>query len=127
LPDDNNQFIVFECAWDSLGKLSVKYVESFVHNLGPVHQLSFDYAGNLIASAAGHIARYTMPTADNTIVIPAKTALADATEPDPETAVEDIESAILDHNAPMYDVLGRQVDKTYRGVVIQNGHVYLLR
>ena len=127
LPDDNNQFVVFECAWDSLGKFSVKYVESFVHNLGPVYQLSFDYAGNLIASAAGHIARYTMPTADNTIVIPAKTALADAMDPDPDTSVEDIKPAVLDRNAPMYDVLGRQVDKNYRGIVIQNGQVYLVK
>ena len=126
LPDDNNQFVVFECAWDEDGKLSVKYVESFVHNLGPVYQLSFDYAGNLIASAAGHVARYTMPTADNTIVIPAKTALADAPEYDP-TAVENVKPAVLDRNAPMYDVLGRQVDKTYRGIVIQNGQAYLVR
>jgi hypothetical protein len=127
LPDDNNQFVVFECTWNEEGKLSVKYIESFVHNLGPVYQLSFDYAGNLIASAAGHIARYTMPTADNTIVIPAKTALADAMGPDPDTSVEDIKPAVLDRNAPMYDVLGRQVDKNYRGIVIQNGQVYLLR
>ena len=126
LPDDNNQFVVFECAWDSLGKLSVKYVESFVHNLGPVYQLSFDYAGNLIASSAGHITRYTMPTADNTIVIPAKTALEDAAEYDP-TAVENVKPAVLDRNAPMYDILGRQVDKTYRGIVIQNGQAYLVR
>lgn len=126
LPDDNNQFVVFECAWDEEGKLSVKYVESFVHNLGPVYQLSFDYAGNLIASAAAHVARYTMPTADNTIVIPAKTALADAPEYDP-TAVENVKPAVLDRNAPMYDVLGRQVDKTYRGIVIQNGQAYLVR
>lgn len=127
LPDDNNQFVVFECAWDEEGKLSVKYVESFVHNLGPVYQLSFDYAGNLIASSAGHITRYTMPTADNTIVIPAKTALEDAAEYDP-TAVEDVvREATLDINAPMFDVLGRQVDKTYRGIVIQNGQVYLRR
>lgn len=33
----------------------------------------------------------------------------------------------LDVNAPMYDVLGRQVDKTYRGIVIQNGQAFLLR
>lgn len=124
LPDDNNQFVVFECAWDEEGKLSVKYVESFVHNLGPVHQLSFDYAGNLVASAANHITRYTMPTADNTIVIPAKTALADAIP----TGVEDIQKpATLDINAPMYDVLGRIVDKTYRGIVIQNGQAFLLK
>ena len=124
LPDDNNQFVVFECAWDEEGKLSVKYVESFVHNLGPVYQLSFDYAGNLIASAANHITRYTMPTADNTIVIPAKTALADAK--DPATSVENVEVA-LDINAPMYDVLGRLVNKTYRGIVIQNGQAYLIK
>jgi hypothetical protein len=87
--------------------------------------LSFDYAGNLIASSAGHITRYTMPTADNTIVIPAKTALADAAEYDP-SAVENV-TIEFDRNAPMYDVLGRQVDKSYRGVVIQNGHVYLIK
>ena len=127
LPDDNNQFVVFECAWDEEGKLSVKYVESFVHNLGPVYQLSFDYAGNLIASSAGHITRYTMPTADNTIVIPAKTALADAPAPDPGTGVEDVVDVKLDRNAPMFDVLGRQVDKNYRGVVIQNGQVFLVK
>jgi uncharacterized repeat protein (TIGR02543 family) len=33
----------------------------------------------------------------------------------------------LDTNAPMYDILGRQVDATYRGIVIQNGNKYLLR
>ena len=127
LPDDNNQFVVFECAWDAEGKLSVTYVESFPHNLGPVYQLSFDYAGHLVASAAGHVTMYTMPTADNTIVVPAKTALADATAPDPETAVEDVvREATLDFNAPMYDVLGRQVDKTYRGIVIQNGQAFLI-
>jgi hypothetical protein len=127
LPDDNNQFVVFECTWDSVGKLNVTYVESFVHDLGPVYQLSFDYAGNLIASSAGHITRYTMPTADNTIVIPAKTALAEATEPEPDTAIENIEPSVLDYNAPMYDVLGRQVGKNYRGIVIQNGQVFLTR
>ena len=127
MPDDNNQFVVFECAWDSLGKLSVTYVESFPHNLGPVYQLSFDYAGHLVASAAGHVSLFTMPTAENAIVIPAKTALADATEPDPGTGVEDVVTeATLDLNAPMYDVLGRKVDKSYRGIVIQNGQAFLI-
>ena len=44
------------------------------------------------------------------------------------TAVENIyDEAGLDVNAPMYDVLGRQVDKTYRGIVIQNGQTFLLK
>ena len=104
------------------------YVESFKHNLGPVYQLSFDYAGHLVASAAGRVALYTMPTAENALVIPAKTALADATEPEPETAVEDVvREATLDLTAPMYDVLGRQVDNKYRGIVIQNGQAFLVR
>ena len=75
MPDDNNQFVVFECAWDEAGKLTVKYVESFKHNLGPIHQLSFDYAGHLVATAKGHISLFTMPTADNTTIVPAKKAL----------------------------------------------------
>ena len=44
------------------------------------------------------------------------------------TSVEDVKNATgLDLNAPMYDVLGRQVDKDYRGVIIQNGNKYLLK
>ena len=44
----------------------------------------------------------------------------------PVTSVENIRQP-LDVNAPMYDVLGRQVDATYRGIIIQNGNKYLLR
>ena len=42
------------------------------------------------------------------------------------TSLEDVRPA-LDMNAPMYDVMGRQVDETYRGIIIQNGNKYLLR
>ena len=127
LNDDNQQFVVFECAWDAEGKLDVTYVTSFKHNLGVVRQLSFDYAGHLVAIADNHVALVTMPTADNSLLIPAKTALADAPVYDP-TAVENTTTKVtLDFNAPMYDVLGRQVNKNYRGIVIQNGQVFLLR
>ena len=34
---------------------------------------------------------------------------------------------VLDKNAPMYDVLGRQVDDSYRGIVIQNGTKFMLQ
>ena len=126
LNDDNQQFVVFECAWDAEGKLNVTYVTSFKHNLGVVRQLSFDYAGHLVAVADNHIALVTMPTAENALVIPAKTALSDATAPDPDTAIDNVENATLDLNAPMYDVLGRKVDKSYRGIVIQNGQAFLI-
>ena len=44
------------------------------------------------------------------------------------TSVEDIKTTTgLDLNAPMYDVVGRQVDASYRGIIIQNGNKYLLK
>ena len=44
------------------------------------------------------------------------------------TSVEDVKEATgLDLNAPMFDVVGRQVDASYRGVIIQNGNKYLLK
>ena len=43
------------------------------------------------------------------------------------TDVENVVRPTLDINAPMYDLLGRQVDATYRGIIIQNGNKYLLR
>ena len=42
------------------------------------------------------------------------------------TSLENVRPA-LDMSAPMYDVMGRQVDETYRGIIIQNGNKYLLR
>ena len=33
----------------------------------------------------------------------------------------------LNLNAPLYDLLGRQVNASYRGIVIQNGQAYLVR
>jgi hypothetical protein len=43
------------------------------------------------------------------------------------TDVEQVVSPVLDVEAPMYDILGRQVDATYRGIVIQNGNKFILR
>ncbi|MBR1785660.1 MAG: hypothetical protein IJ756_00640 [Paludibacteraceae bacterium] len=43
------------------------------------------------------------------------------------TGIEDIEMRSLDLNAPMFNVLGQQVDASFRGVVIQNGKKYILR
>jgi uncharacterized repeat protein (TIGR02543 family) len=42
------------------------------------------------------------------------------------TDLENVRPA-LDINAPMYDILGRQVDTSYRGIIIQGGHKFLLR
>ena len=45
----------------------------------------------------------------------------------PATDVENLVRPTLDINAPMYDILGRQVNTSYRGIIIQGGHKYLLR
>lgn len=42
------------------------------------------------------------------------------------TAVENI-NLPLDIHAPMYDILGRPVNHTYRGIVIQNGNIYFVK
>ena len=44
------------------------------------------------------------------------------------TEIENVEpkiNATLDLNAPMYDILGRQVNAQYKGIVIQNGQKYI--
>ena len=40
-----------------------------------------------------------------------------------EQAIENV--AVLNINAPMFDVLGRQVTEEYHGIVIQNGHKFI--
>ena len=42
-------------------------------------------------------------------------------------AINEVEAQQLDMNAPMYDILGRQVGASYKGIVIQNGQKYLLK
>jgi hypothetical protein len=89
--------------------------------------MNWDYAGNIICSGDAGIHIVSLPKEENVTVVPAKKALT-VVVGNQGTGVENIATeATLDLNAPMYDVLGRQVDKSYRGVVIQNGHVYLIK
>jgi hypothetical protein len=67
-----------------------------------------------------------LPKEENVTVVPAKKALTVVVGDG--TAIENIQTeAKLNLNAPMYDVLGRQVDKNYRGIVLQNGQAFLLQ
>ena len=45
------------------------------------------------------------------------------------TAIEEVEEspAVLDLSAPMDNIVGMPVDATYRGIVIQGGHKFLLQ
>ena len=74
--------------------------------------------GVVTAVAAG-TANITVTTVDGNF-----TATCVVTVTELQSGVLNIQ--VLDINAPMYDVLGRQVDKTYRGIVIQNGQAFLI-
>lgn len=39
--------------------------------------------------------------------------------------IEAVERVPMDNNAPMYNILGMPVDKTYRGIILRNGHKYI--
>ena len=49
----------------------------------------------------------------------------------PATDIEKVEnktlSLPLNTNEPMFNIMGQQVDQTYKGIVIQNGNKYLLQ
>ena len=77
-------------------------------------------AEGVVTAVAKGTATITVTTVDGNF-----TATCVVTVTEVETGVMNIQ--VLDMNAPMYDVLGRQVDKSYRGIVIQNGKKFVLR
>ena len=46
----------------------------------------------------------------------------------PSAGIDQVDADVpqLNLRAPMYNVLGQRVDATYRGIIIQNGHKYLM-
>ena len=41
--------------------------------------------------------------------------------------IEEVTATAIDLNAPLYNVSGQRVDKTYKGIVIQNGKKHVLK
>ena len=124
--DGAQQFLVFDITWEGdKPVLALRY--TIKHGIAKIRQMNWDYAGNIVCSGDAGIYIVSLPKAENVTVVPAKKALT-VVVGNPDTAVEDVVTeATLDLNAPMYDVLGRQVDKTYRGIVIQNGQAFLVK
>jgi hypothetical protein len=119
------QFLVFDITWEGdKPVMALRY--TIKHGIATIRQMNWDYAGNIICSGDAGIHIVSLPKEENVTVVPAKKALTVVVGND-GTGVEDVvREATLDLNAPMYDVLGRQVDKTYRGIVIQNGQSFLI-
>lgn len=124
--DGSKHIMVWDIVWEgNKPVMTLRYM--FDCGLSSIREMHLDYAGNLVCSGENAVAVFTLPKADNTTIIPARKALT-VTKQGAGTAVEDVVApAQLDVDAPMYDVMGRQVDNTYKGIVIQNGHKYLLR
>ena len=126
LQGGSNQFYVFDIVWEGdKPVLTLRY--EYKHGVSVFRQMNFDYAGNLVCTGDNGMYVFSLPKTDNTTIIPARKALT-VSKSGTGTHVDEVTTpAQLDMNAPMYDVLGRQVDKTYKGIVIQNGKKYLLQ
>ena len=124
--DGAQQFLVFDITWEGDKPiLALRY--TIKHGIAKIRQMNWDYAGNIICSGDAGIHIVSLPKEENVTVVPAKKALTVVSN-GTGTDVENVQTeAKLDINAPMYDVLGRQVNHTYRGIVIQNGQAFLLK
>ena len=124
--DGAQQFLVFDITWEGdKPVLALRY--TIKHGIAKIRQMNWDYAGNIICSGDAGIHIVSLPKEENVTVVPAKQALT-VVVGNQGTSVENVQTeAKLDINAPMYDVLGRQVNHTYRGIVIQNGQAFLLQ
>ena len=120
LQGGSSQFYVFDITWEgNKPVLTLRY--EYEHGVSVFRQMNFVCTGD------NGMYIFSLPRTDNTTIIPARKALT-VVKSGAGTAVEDITApAQLDLNAPMFDVLGRQVDNTYKGIVIQNGHKFLLK
>ena len=124
--DGSCNLMVWDIVWEGdKPVMTLRY--TYPSGLADVREMHLDYAGNLVCSGVSGLTIFAVPSEENTTLVPAKQALT-VVVGNQGTSVENIATeATLDLNAPMYDVLGRIVDRTYRGIVIQNGQAFLLQ
>lgn len=126
LQGGSSQFYVFDITWEgNKPVLTLRY--EYEHGVSVFRQMNFDYAGNLVCTGDNGMYIFSLPRTDNTTIIPARKALTVSKNGTGTHVGEVAAPAQLDMNAPMFDVLGRQVVNTYKGIVIQNGHKFLLK
>ena len=65
------QFLVFDITWNGeTPTLTLR--DTYAHGLGAIRQMNWDYAGNLVCSGDDGIHIFTVPTNDNTTLVPAR-------------------------------------------------------
>lgn len=124
--DGSKHIMVWDIVWDEdTPVMTLRY--SFDCGLSSIREMHLDYAGNLVCSGEDAVAVFTLPKLDNTTLIPARKSLTVTVQSSSSTDLQEntIEQYVLDENEPMYDVLGRPVDRNYRGIVIQKGQKFL--
>ena len=124
--DGSCNLMVWDIVWEGdKPVMTLRY--TYPSGLADVREMHLDYAGNLVCSGVSGLTIFAIPSEENTTLVPAKKALT-VVVGNGGTGIENVvKEATLDLNAPMYDVLGRMVNKTYKGIVIQNGQSFLLQ
>lgn len=68
---NSKQFKVFNITWDGETP-TLTLARTYTHGLGAIRQMNWDYAGNLVCSGDDGIHIFTVPTNDNTTLVPAR-------------------------------------------------------
>lgn len=95
----SKQFKVFTITWnDNTPTLTLS--STYTHNLDAIRQMNWDYAGNLVCSGDDGIHIFTVPTNDNTTLVPARATITkEQSQLDPAT--QRIWAFDLKHKATM--------------------------
>lgn len=68
---NSKQFKVFNITWNGETPTLI-LSDTYSHGLGAIRQMNWDYAGNLVCSGDDGIHIFTVPTNDNTTLVPAR-------------------------------------------------------
>ncbi|MBR5855250.1 MAG: hypothetical protein IKY87_06255, partial [Paludibacteraceae bacterium] len=68
---NSKQFKVFNITWNGETP-TLELAQTYTHGLGAIRQMNWDYAGNLVCSGDEGIHIFTVPTNDNTTLVPAR-------------------------------------------------------
>lgn len=99
LNNGSKQFLVFNITWNGeTPTLALR--TTYTHGLGAIRQMNWDYAGNLVCSGDEGIHIFTVPTNDNTTLVPARATITkEQSQLDPAT--QRIWAFDLKHKATM--------------------------
>ena len=74
LNDRTNNFKIFDITWNGTTP-TLALRTTYTHGLGAIRQMNWDYAGNLVCSGDDGIHIFTVPTNDNTTLVPARATI----------------------------------------------------